>query len=462
MKERLRPLHTAHTGVACAGCMDIKDSLFQCSACKRAKYCNRECQKSSWSKHKPVCKLLQEFKTHSNYINQINGSQDPGTGVFKGKIKIVDQLIRDSGRLNSKESEQQWEQAKAFIFHSKICSICFKTDYEFDHEDDSKKPCWRNCDRCLFGWCCSDEHWDQYKHRHTPEICAEYVASSNINRFRYNHVKNFDETFGRNPDLVLSEPMENFPRDWDEYHRIRSPDLHNHTSTGRLPPEFLPATTKGLGQPATCLYGMYVHDKTQFCNAQALTIHVVGASSNLEFPPGPVWEEILHVLPHCKTMHVSFIGPELEFSADGTDSMNRGIANESCPDCQSKKRERIYSFHCATYHDYHASTYFTKPDFLVAFNTGMYEEYTESWKTSLRVILDLQVPSLFTSYCMQEAVADFKVLKDLKANLLTDSPVLNPVPDMNKCAESVCNVVDLGLDQFYQSNMYCICFKGRK
>jgi hypothetical protein len=116
--------------------------------------------------------------------------------------------------------------------------------------------------------------------------------------------------------------------------------------------------------------------------------------------------------------------------------MNRGIENENCPDCQSKKRERICSFHCSTYHDYHSSTYFTKPDFLVAFNTGMYEECTESWKTSLRVILDLQVPSLFTSYCMQEAVADFKVLKDLKANLLTDSAVLNPVPDMHKLAES--------------------------
>jgi hypothetical protein len=460
MKERLRPLKTAYTGVACAGCMDIKDSLFQCSACKRAIYCGRKCQKSSWSKHRPICKLLQEFKVHSNNTNQINGFQDPRTGVFNKKIMALDHRIRNSGRLNSKKSKQQWEMAMTFISYSKMCSICFKTDYEFAHVDVSKKPCWKNCDRCLFGWCCSDEHWDQYKHRHTPEICADYVASSNIDRFFYNHVKNYDKAFHCNPNLVLSEPMENFPRDWDEYHRIRIPDIHNLASTGCLPPEFLPATTKELGQPATCLYGMYFHDKTQFCNAQALTIHVVGASSTFESPPGPVWEEILHVLPHCKKMHVSFIGPELMLPGGGTESFHQSF--ETCPDCQSKKRERVYSLHCATYHEYHASTYFTKPDFLVAFNTGMYQLYTESWKSSLRVILDLQVPSLFTSYCMEEAVADFKVLKDLKANLLTDSPVLNPVPDMNKYAESSFNVIAVGLDQFYQSNMHCICFKGRQ
>jgi hypothetical protein len=235
--------------------MDIKDSLFQCSACKRAKYCSRECQKSSWATHKPLCSLLQEFKVHSNRINQTNGFQDPGTGVFKERVQTLESLLRVSGRLSSKKSELQWEQARNFIFHSNICSICFKTDYEFDHEDASKKPCWRNCDRCLYGWCCSDEHWDQYKYRHTPEICADYVASSSIERFLYKHVKNHDETFSHSSDVVLSEPMENFPRDWDEYHRIRSPDLHNHASTGRLPPEFLPAATKDLGQPVTCLYG---------------------------------------------------------------------------------------------------------------------------------------------------------------------------------------------------------------
>ena len=459
MKDLLMPLKTAYAGVACAGCMDIKDSLLQCSACKRAKYCSRECQKSSWSKHKPVCKLLQEFRMRTNNINQLNGFQDPMMCRSKEIRNTLINPVHQSGQMNSKKSEQAWVLAKAFIMHSKMCSICFVTDYDFNPEDASKLPSWRNCACCQFGWCCSDEHWDQYKHRHTPEICADYVASSDVDRFHYNHVKNHNEHFNHNPTLVLSEPMENFPRDWDAYHRIRSPDVHYHASIDNLPPEFLPAATRELGQPATCLYGMYTHDKKKFCTAHALTIHVVGASPNLEYIPGPVWEEILHVFPNCKTMRVSFIGPELE-GKEGV--MNRDFASEGCPDCQSKKRRRIYSFHCATYHDYHASTYFVKPDFLVAFNTGMHEDDTESWKTSLRVILDMQVPSLFTSYCLQEAEADFKVLKGLKANLLTDSPVLNPFLDVNKCAEPSFNVKEVGVDQFYQNNMYCICFKGGK
>ena len=462
MKDLLMPLKTAYAGVACAGCMDIKDSLLQCSACKRAKYCSRECQKSSWSKHKPVCKLLQEFKVLSNKTNHLNGFKDPGIGRLKEKLTTLLNLVHQPGRINSKKSEEEWQQAKAFIFNSKMCSICFKTDYDFDDEDDSKISSWRNCACCRFGWCCSDEHWDQYKHQHTPEICANHVASSDIDRFRYNHAKNYDQRLYHNSDLVLSEPMDNLPRDWDEYHRIRSPDEYHHASTGNLPAVFFPSTTRELGQPVTCLYGMYTHDKTHFCTAQVLNIHVVGASPNLEHVPGPVWEEILHVLPNCKTMHITFIGPELYFAADGKGRMNRGFESENCSDCQSKKRKRIYSFHSATYHDYHASTYFAKPDFVVAFNTGMFDECTESWKTSLRVILDLQVPSLFTSYCLQEAEADFKVLEGLKANLLTDSPVLNPFPDMLKYADSGFNVLEVGVDQFYQGNMYCICFKGRK
>jgi hypothetical protein len=461
IKKSVYPLKTAYAGVACAGCMDINDSLLLCSACMRATYCSRECQKSSWSKHKPVCKLLQEFKMHSNTINQKNGFQDPRGGVFIEKINSWKVLVRQSGRIDSKKSEQAWDQAKAFIFNSKICSICFKTDFEFDDEDDSKRPNWRNCNTCRFGWCCSNEHWDQYKHRHTPGICADYVETRNIDRFRYNHVKKYGQLFFDNSGSVRSEPMENFPRNWDEYHGIRSPDVYMDALTGRLPPEYFPTTTKELGQPATCVCGMYSHDRAHFSTAQVLTIHVVGASPTMEYPPSPAWEEILHVLPNCKTIHITFIGPDLDTSGDQNDLMKRGLPAENCPDCQSKKRQRISSFHCATYHDYHASTYFAKPDFLVAFNTNMYEEDTESWKTSLRVILDLQVPSLFTSYCLEVAVEDFKVLKSLKANLLRDSPVLNPVPDMNGYTDSATNVIGVGPDHFYQSNMYSICFKGR-
>jgi hypothetical protein len=47
-----------------------------------------------------------------------------------------------------------------------------------------------------------------------------------------------------------------------------------------------------------------------------------------------------------------------------------------------------------------------KPDLIVAFNTGMYEVDVASWTTSLEVILDTNVPALFTSNNRSEAEQD--------------------------------------------------------
>eukprot|EP00978_Attheya_sp_CCMP212_P015098 scaffold38823_cov48-Attheya_sp.AAC.5 len=295
--------------------------------------------------------------------------------------------------------------------------------------------------------------------QHTPEICASYVRSSDLNRFHYNHAKDCGETLAYAPELIRSEPMETFPASWEEYFQVRSPDLQNYASNGTLDKCFLPGATRELTLPVTCLYGMYCHDPKQFCAARALNIHVVGASPRCEFPPTGVWEEILHILPTCQTLHISFIGPEITLS-DGEENLGKGCDAENCPDCQSKKRRRIHSIHGTTYHDYASSSFFTKPDFVVAFNTGMFQEDCVSWQTSLRVLLDFEVPCLFTSYNFTEAKQDYDVLKKLDANLLTDSPVLNPVSDMALEIEPSANVFKEGIDRFYQRNMYCMLFNG--
>jgi len=127
-----------------------------------------------------------------------------------------------------------------------------------------------------------------------------------------------------------------------------------------------------------------------------------------------------------------------------------------CPACVAQHRSRSTSIHGFTYHDYKASSKFKSPDLIVAFNTGMYEEYTDSWKTSLEVILDMNVPALFTSFNKDEAVQDLAILSSLHANILTDSPVLNPMRVANAEIEA-CGQVDA----FFHRNMYCMAFKGR-
>eukprot|EP00554_Chaetoceros_debilis_P016580 CAMPEP_0194125878 /NCGR_PEP_ID=MMETSP0150-20130528/59694_1 /TAXON_ID=122233 /ORGANISM="Chaetoceros debilis, Strain MM31A-1" /LENGTH=113 /DNA_ID=CAMNT_0038819707 /DNA_START=1197 /DNA_END=1538 /DNA_ORIENTATION=- len=112
-----------------------------------------------------------------------------------------------------------------------------------------------------------------------------------------------------------------------------------------------------------------------------------------------------------------------------------------------------------TYHDYfndNGGSSSVKPDFVVAYNTGMYEEYTESWKESLKVMIDLDVPCIFTSYDENEAIADFDVLGEVNARTLTDAPVKHPF-------SADFPVIDLSeVDKFFQASMYSICFRGRK
>jgi hypothetical protein len=93
---------------------------------------------------------------------------------------------------------------------------------------------------------------------------------------------------------------------------------------------------------------------------------------------------------------------------------------------------------------------------VAAFNTGMYDEYTESWKESLRVLLSLDVPCIFTSYNELEGGADLKVLQEVGANTLTDETMLNPFQ------VKIPKIDDNFLDKFFYDNMYYVCFRGRK
>jgi hypothetical protein len=114
-----------------------------------------------------------------------------------------------------------------------------------------------------------------------------------------------------------------------------------------------------------------------------------------------------------------------------------------CAPCEARNRKRYYALHQLTYHDYYhrhlqeqsssptnnngnnniGLDNFRLPDFIVAFNTGMHEENTESWKTSVEFMLDMNVPCLFTSYSKSKAEKYYAVLKVLKAHLLRQGPI---------------------------------------
>lgn len=64
VKDRLKQVegHMRDAGVLlldeCEGCGKQEKGMANCSACKKVKYCSRECQKQHWSKHKQHCVKL--------------------------------------------------------------------------------------------------------------------------------------------------------------------------------------------------------------------------------------------------------------------------------------------------------------------------------------------------------------------------------------------------------------------
>ena len=118
-----------------------------------------------------------------------------------------------------------------------------------------------------------------------------------------------------------------------------------------------------------------------------------------------------------------------------------------------------------TYHEYVQKYLNTKkhskPNMIVAFNTGMHEADTESWKTSLRSILDLDIPAYFTSYSKEEAGQDFDILNssDLNANILQNGPKYNQFREDHRVIEATTKD---SIDKFFSCNMYGTLVKGKK
>lgn len=424
MISALLPTRDADAGTACMSCMKSPSNLVRCSACRLVKYCDKSCQIRDWKRrHKPVCKILRAFTATSRRM--VDGvAVDPL--LARGKHNLADKFNRFkleaffsdlSDDLPMDGADVSWELARKIVERSRCCSVCQRTDFDYQGDDaqprDGVVDEWRCCPRCRQGWCCSQKHYDEYvsSNKHTIEICDAYVQANNVARFQYDHTVNHGDRFLAVPQQPLSQSMTTFPTCWEDYFQTRMPT--EYSMKNRLPAEFFPASTFPLTQVTTTLYGMYQHDPEFFTakEREVLTIHVLGPSVNLEYDGGAptmVWEEIMHCLPYVKRMNVVFVGPEGKLSMPLTPI-------QTCPDCTSKGRVRTTGCYQLTYHDYHKTKDFVEPDFVVAFNTGMFEEYTSSWKESLNVLLDLNVPCIFTSYDEHEGTADLNVLREVHA-----------------------------------------------
>ncbi|KZV62957.1 hypothetical protein PENSPDRAFT_758357 [Peniophora sp. CONT] len=137
----------------------------------------------------------------------------------------------------------------------------------------------------------------------------------------------------------------------------------------------------------------------------SLVIHVVGADTR-ELLSQATLENILHCYPRLRSLTLCFIGPNAD--------PHYYPRNVACGECLSKGRHREVLYAPVKYHECpwapckeHPSRP-NAPDLIVCFNTGMLESdaATESWAETVQLILDADVPALFTTTTRADVIME--------------------------------------------------------
>jgi len=141
---------------------------------------------------------------------------------------------------------------------------------------------------------------------------------------------------------------------------------------------------------------------------EGLVIHIAGAST-YEMMGLIKWEYLIHRLPDVKTIHFSFVGPDLMEEEDTQPKV------PPCPTCMAAGRTITYSIHPTRYQNFVKTQHYTPPDLVLVQNCGFAEfsENSPGWEEGWRGLEQLLPPGkdsllTFTSYTKGEANKDLE------------------------------------------------------
>ena len=262
----------------------------QCGSCRQVSYCSKACQRADWSKrrgHKVECKVFKLFKaTYGGLPGDSLENRHSKIQVFQTTLPHLIENDELSAALPEEVLPKKQrptfadlrnfssERFGKFVYYGRVCSVCLANDFSL-YEAGQQTVDWQHCPVCKYGWCCSQDHWNEYKSKHSPEICQSYQNVVRMETFHFRSIMKHKEMLGNPPRFVLSTRLSTFPKDWKSYWKQRyAEDYVKHSPF--LPPEFWPATTRLMSQPVTCLFAMYQYGISHFDSLEDLTIHVVG------------------------------------------------------------------------------------------------------------------------------------------------------------------------------------------
>lgn len=440
-------------GYLCFRCFNPAEKIFKCGGCRRAGYCSKECQKLDWSiVHKKYCKILQSV----NQLEEEQYQEKRTWAEYSGYL-----LKTATSMKNAAPSDDNLHfivQAQAY------CASCRRTAVQLSTRKVALEP----CNKCRLVFSC--DTCPPSSDTHSPSVCLAYQNYGKIEEFRIS----FFEDTGKASPVTCTE----FPRN-DRKQLADSPGWYDYfvnISDKTQIKDVVRPDFSGLGDPPYCRAKYKVEDFERMrmflvcatdnltmpltilsaledisCDKPHLDIHLLGATGR-ECGGLANFEEMLHLVPGIKSLHVAAVGP----SSWGVGPGSR-VDLQCCPNCTSQGRSRSVTSYQGLYHDFARSDRYSKPDLIVLFNSGWVDgtDAESHWRPTIQLLLESGIPTLCTTYNAQEAVNEKSVMIALGAEFLVQ-------PEKNKWCGLVPTpeFIDAEFDMWWQ-NSHRYIVKGR-
>ncbi|CAJ2508480.1 Uu.00g135060.m01.CDS01 [Anthostomella pinea] len=382
-------------GYRCFRCFETSDKILISSACKRAYYRSKECKRLDWSlKHKKHCGAFSLIDLHDTDLHFII-------------------------------------QAQAY------CASCRRTAVQLADRKTALIP----CDKCRLVYSCAD---CSSSPEHSPAICAAYQDHAQFEDFQIG----FFEDNGTVSPAACTE----FPREtrklladaagWYDYWvnisnapgvaGVVKPDFTDlEEQVLRLASEDERVEAEGMRMFFACASNTATMSLTILSalediswEAPQLRLHIVGATGR-ELTALASFEEILHLTPSLRGLHITAVGPGLPSVLDNGRNGHHYMPKsdlECCPACTADGRTRSVSMYQGLYHEFAKTGDYEKPDLVVLFNSGWVDgdDALSDWEPTIQGLVEDNVPALFTTYNAGEAQNEQMRMRALGAKFLVE------------------------------------------
>lgn len=304
------------------------------------------------------------------------------------------------------------------------CETCLRTPFD---NVDPKTFRLMPCDDCKLAFFCSPTCRVEGLEQHQQKQCSSLQDVGACELIKMDHIKETGEAMiqlpTENPRLTY-KPLHT-AQSWKNYYE----DISDSPFARFITEDFSPAKDDKACLQA-CRFLKVAVDSSSFIltivagleseipdltSRTKLTIHIVGADHQ-EIRRARMTEDLYHLLPKLQSLVVGYVGPDVGSAHGDTTKL---LDFECCPQCQKMGRSPRQAFMADDlYHEFSKSDLFTKypPDLVVAFHSGHAESQVQRWRPTLQCILDLGVPTLFTTYNKTEAVEEEEVFESMGAH----------------------------------------------